>query len=91
MDQYPRMLYRPGNGPSEIWGELVDTRTVASADEERSAVSEGWLVEPQVACARAKRKRELKGRWQAFAKHWQFWISTAIAVSAVVVGFVAIK
>jgi hypothetical protein len=91
MDQYPRMLYRPGNGPSEIWNELVDTSTVCSADEERTAVLAGWLPDPGVACAKANKRRLRKAKWQAFAKNWQFLVTTALALAAVVVGALALK
>lgn len=91
MNEYPRMLYRPGNGPSEVWGELVDTKTVGSAAEEREALREGWLREPQVACDRSRRRRLFKAMVQWIAKHWQFWITTTLATAGVVAAFLAIK
>jgi hypothetical protein len=91
MNEYPRMLYRPGNGPSEIWGELVDTRIVGSAEEEREALRDGWLREPKKACDGSKRRRLIRARVQWIGKHWQFWISTTLAIAGVVAAFLAIK
>ncbi|ONG42033.1 hypothetical protein BKE30_01855 [Alkanindiges hydrocarboniclasticus] len=91
MNNYPRMLYRPGKGPSEVWGELVDTRIVQSEAEEVKAIREGWLQDPNKACQKAHRKRLLHDKWQKFAKHWQFWITCAIGIMAIVVSYMAIK
>lgn len=85
------MIYRPGNGPSEVWKELVDTRVVASFEEERLALREGWLIEAGVACERAKRRRMLKVTVGWVAKNWQFWITTALATAGVTAAFLALK
>ena len=85
------MLYRPGKGPSEIWSELVDTLTMDSEGEERTAVGVGWLLDPSEACAKSKKRRLRRAKWQAFAKNWQFWITTSLAVAALVVGALALK
>lgn len=91
MNDYPRMLYRPGNGPSEVWGEAVDTKVVASQEEEAAELRAGWMRDPTVACAKAKRVRELKSGLRWFASHWQFWITTSLAVAALLVGYLALK
>ena len=91
MKDYPRMLYRPGKGPSEVWEELVDTLIVQSASEEMLAVRDGWLREPDKACQRAKRRRQLGAKFRWLAGHWQFWVTSAIALAGVVLSYLARK
>ena len=45
MSDYPKMLYRDGTA-RKLWGVMVDTLTVATADEERQARAEGWRGSP---------------------------------------------
>ncbi|WP_156373261.1 hypothetical protein [Pseudorhodoferax sp. Leaf267] len=90
MDDYPRMLYRPGTGPSELWGALVDKAIVNNAQEEAEHRRRGWLREPVVAVARAKRQQATSTRWRWFLGHWQFWITTAIALCTAVVAYLAL-
>ena len=91
MNEYPRMLYRPGSGPSELWGEFVDTRIVGSSSEEKEALRKGWLLEPKIARDRSKRRRLFKAKLAWFRKHWQFWITTVLAAAGVVAAFLAIR
>lgn len=91
MNDYPRMLYRPGSGPEVLWGELVDNRTVQSAHEETQAIREGWLRDPSRACLKAKSKRIWLGRLRRAGAHWQFWITSSIAVVAAIFAYMAIK
>jgi hypothetical protein len=91
MDSHPRMLYRPGTGPSEVWGEFVDTRVVQSESEEMQAARDGWMRDPSKACQKAKPRRLPKVKWRWFAGHWQFWTTSAMATAGVVVGYLAIK
>jgi len=91
MDNYPRMLYRPGDGPSEILGEPVDTKIVNSSSEEQRALRDGWLNDAELACEKSKSRRALKARLSWFKSHWQFWISAAIATAGVVVAYLALE
>lgn len=91
MNDYPRMLYRPGSGPSEVWGELVDTKIVHSPVEEAQDLKNGWIRQPDLACKRAKRRRNIKDKLHWLGQHWQFWITSAIATAGVIVAFLAIK
>ena len=70
MDEYPRMLYRPGRGPSEVWGEFVDTLTVNSPLDEEQALKCGWMYDPQRAVAHARRKRQVRDILRRIFKDW---------------------
>lgn len=91
MNDYPRMLYRPGTGDSEVWGEAVDTKTISSPEDEAKELRNGWMRDPNLACAKAKQKRIWRARFDWAASHWKFWISTAIGVAALWLAYVALK
>lgn len=47
MSDYPKMLYRCGGEMKVCEAFDVDTRIVASEDEELSALEEGWRASPK--------------------------------------------
>ena len=80
------MLYRPAKGKGEIvWNERVDTTIVHSYKKEFEAIKNGWLLEPEKACAISAKmkKRSLFYAW--LLSHWQFWVATAIAIVSAII------
>jgi hypothetical protein len=69
--EYPKMLY----------GHMLDYKTVSSLDEERAA--SGWVDHPIKVAQRRRRKQLLLASLLFAHRHWQFWITTAIAAAAV--------
>jgi hypothetical protein len=91
MDEYPRMLYRPAKGAGNmVWNERVDTLVVNSIEEERLATKENWVRDPSAACKISAKWRKRSAMFAWFRSHWQFWITTSIAIAALIVTILAL-
>jgi hypothetical protein len=85
MQQYPRMLYRPGQGEGEmVWNHRIDTFTVKSAEEERAALRRGWHADPQAAIKRVTWYNKLRAVRAFYLQNWQWLWGTAIAIGLAV-------
>jgi hypothetical protein len=43
--EYPKAAYRLGTDV-DIWGRMMDIRSLASREDERQALHEGWALHP---------------------------------------------
>jgi hypothetical protein len=86
--EYPKMLYRPGNEKSQdIWGYRLDTLTVNSFKQEHKAVKDGWQIDINKAIKLYIRKQKLLIIWQFYLRNWQWlWGSVLAIVLAVFFG-----
>jgi len=81
MEQYPRMLYKPGKGDGEmIWGHRLDTSTVQNAAEYKAALRKGWHDEPNAAIKRLKWHQRVWVVRDFYLRNWQWLWGTLVAV-----------
>ena len=86
--EYPKMLYRQGK-MIEYEGQMLDHMTVNNRSEEVAA--KGWFDHPSKVARSIRRNALLMTPLLFMARHWQFWITTAVALAAIYVSWLALK
>ena len=88
MDHYPRMLYKPGKGDGEmVWGHRLDTTTVQSAEEQKSALRKGWHDDPHSAIKRLAWHHRGWALRDFYLRNWQWlWGTLVVIVLAIKFG-----
>lgn len=87
--EYPKMLYRPGN-MLVTQGYGLDHCTVESAEQEKAAQKQGWGSHSS-AIQQAKRQQRLRSIGSFVLTHWQFWLSFVVAVLGTIAAFMALR
>lgn len=88
MSEFPKMIYRPRNGPNpDVGGLKLEARIVESLGEQKASIKMGWIENFVDAIAIVERADARAASIQRFKDWYQTW-EWAIKASAVFVALI---